>query len=118
MRAAIPRRIIGPLGPLGFPTSIAIDGKIYIGCQSAAIGDIALQTAAAFEGMIAALDGFDSEMGDLVNLRTYYVYQGTRRQGCDGLLGENDRGTLTVSRRSGFRRLQPSGLSVFRRLHN
>ncbi len=71
------RRIIGPLGPLGFPTSIAIDGKIYIGCQSAAIGDIALQTAAAFEGMIAALDGFDSEMGDLVNLRTYYVYQGT-----------------------------------------
>ncbi|CCB65461.1 RidA family protein [Hyphomicrobium sp. MC1] len=70
------RRIIGPIGPHGFPTSIAIDGKIYVGCQSAPIGDIGTQTAGAFKGMIAALDNVDSNMSDLVNLRTYYVYQG------------------------------------------
>lgn len=70
------RRIFGRSGPLGFPQAIAVDGTIYVGSHFGMNGDIGAQTAAAFDGLVSALGGFEADMSDLVNLRTYYVYEG------------------------------------------
>lgn len=71
------KRLFGPKGALGFPIAIAIDGKVYVGGQfAAADGDIGAQTAAAFDGLQSALGEFDADMTHLLNLRTYYVYEG------------------------------------------
>lgn len=70
------KRVFGPIGPLGFPQAIAIDGKIYLGGHFAEDGDICAQTATAFDNFVETLKGFGSDMRDLVNLRTYYVYEG------------------------------------------
>jgi enamine deaminase RidA (YjgF/YER057c/UK114 family) len=70
------KRIFGPIGPLGFPRTIAIDGTIYIGCHSASDGDICKQTATAFDDLTSGLSALNADMADLINLRTYYVYEG------------------------------------------
>lgn len=70
------QRLFGPTGELGFPCAIAIDGKVYVGGQFTAEGGIARQTEAAFDGLVASLAAFDADMTQLLNLRTYYVYEG------------------------------------------
>jgi enamine deaminase RidA (YjgF/YER057c/UK114 family) len=70
------KRIFGRPGALGFPHAIAIDGTIYIGGHFGGGGEIGAETAAAFDGLVAALGTFKAGMSDLLNLRTYYVYEG------------------------------------------
>ena len=72
------KRVVGPIGPLGFPLAIAIDGKIYLGGHFGTKGDICAQTADAFDNFVATLKSAGADMRDLVVLRTYYVYEGDR----------------------------------------
>ena len=61
-----------------FPDAIRVGRDVYVGCQSAGdgLGSIESQTADAFEHLVGALDAAGARMEDLVNLRTYYVYDG------------------------------------------
>lgn len=61
-----------------FPAAIRIGDTVYVGAQcgdeqQAPIED---QTAATFEHLIGRLEAAGIAMSDLVNLRTYYVYEG------------------------------------------
>jgi len=70
------KREFGPIGALGFPVCVSIDNRVYLGGQFVADGDIETQTAGSFNGLVKALGVFDASMADLMNLRTYYVYEG------------------------------------------
>lgn len=75
-----PRRALGGRDAYGFPRAVEVGESLYLGAQTAggAGGDVRAQTAAAFQGMVEALGAAGLGMGDLVNLRTYYLYGGAR----------------------------------------
>jgi enamine deaminase RidA (YjgF/YER057c/UK114 family) len=60
-----------------FPSVVQAGRTVYIGCRFIDDGgDIERQTAAVFESLVGELEAAGATMADLVNLRTYYVYQG------------------------------------------
>ncbi|MDB6087046.1 MAG: hypothetical protein JWN43_4927 [Gammaproteobacteria bacterium] len=60
-----------------FPSVIRAGRTIYVGCRFLDEGgDIEGQTAGAFELLVDALQSAGATMVDLINLRTYYVYEG------------------------------------------
>lgn len=64
-------------GLSAFPSVVRIGDTLYIGGRLVDDGrDIEAQTAAVFELLVAALEPYGATMRDLVNLRTYYVYDG------------------------------------------
>jgi len=73
-----PREPVGGTDAYGFPQALKVGGTIYVGCRSgAAEGEgIREQTAGAFQGMVDMLEAGGGAMSDLINLRTYYLYDG------------------------------------------
>ncbi|PWR19500.1 RidA family protein [Zavarzinia aquatilis] len=61
-----------------FPAAIRVGDIVYVGGRNAGdpVAGIESQTATAFERLVATLAAAGASMGDLVNLRTYYVYDG------------------------------------------
>lgn len=74
----IARRVLGEPGPFGFPQAIQVGNIVYVGGQIGDGGstDIKVQTATSFDGLVASLKAAGTDMRDLINLRTYYVYGG------------------------------------------
>lgn len=70
-------------GPPAFPAAIRVGDTIYLGMSTAASetpaalgADIESQTAHSFETLISRVEDAGAHMADLINLRTYYVYDG------------------------------------------
>jgi enamine deaminase RidA (YjgF/YER057c/UK114 family) len=60
---------------INYPSAILMEQTLYLGCQRAAMGaPIEAQTAEVFESLVASIEAGKARMGDLINLRTYYVY--------------------------------------------
>lgn len=61
-----------------FPRAVRVADTLYLGVHGSLDNDadVEPQTRDSFRRMIATIEEAGAEMGDLVNLRTYYVYQG------------------------------------------
>ena len=74
-----PRQAFGGRDVYGFPKAMRVGDTVYVGAQTDLEGGpIGSQTATAFQSLADLLRAAGSDMSELVNLRTYYLYNGER----------------------------------------